>query len=215
MKPPPSLRPRRKHIELVKEYGRDACTDMDCSHCCEDESAVKGVKGKSVESEVKQGLHPFGDQDMDRDGENAVELEEEAEAPLPPPPDMPEDLDGNWMRQRRQRDRALPKPITPTKDERARHRLTHIPYADWCRHCVRCRGRNLPHRKIIPLPAENVVPVMSIDLGHIKRHEAEKKLPFIVARDHRTKVTFAHLLRQVHGSGGLFGLCGELVIQRH
>ena len=34
-----------------------------------------------------------------------------------------------------------------------------------------------------------------MDLAHIKRHDAEKTLPFIVARDHKTRITFAHLLQ--------------------
>ena len=171
----------------------EKCRDMDCSQCCEVDVEMTE---ESVGPRAKQGLHPFGDQDMDQGNEDATELEEGAmRPPLPPPPDVPEDLDGNWSRPRRDRVRALPRPTTPTKEQRARHRLTHIPYADWCSHCVKCRGRNLPHRKVIPLPAENVVPVMSMDIGHIKRNEADKKLPFIVARDHRTRVTFAHLLR--------------------
>ena len=118
-----------------------------------------------------------------------------AEEVVAPPPAAPEELDGNWARPQRERVRALPKPVTPTKEDRARHQLTHIPYAVWCRHCVACRGRNLPHRRVVPLPAENVVPVISMDLAHIQRHDAEKKLPFIVARDHKTRMTFAHLLR--------------------
>ena len=56
--------------------------DMDCSHCCEDDSAVRD---ESIESKAKQEVHPFGDQEMDRDDGAAVELEEEA---VPPPPNM-------------------------------------------------------------------------------------------------------------------------------
>ena len=162
---------------------------MDCSSCCE---GAMAISDESTKPEVELEVHPFGDLVMDRGNVDAEELDG---GDVPAPPDMPEDLDGNWERPRRERVRALPKPITPTKEQRARHRLTHIPYADWCSHCVRCRGRNLPHRKLTPLPAENVVPVISMDLAHIKRNEADKKLPFIVARDHKTRITFAHLLK--------------------
>ena len=162
---------------------------MDCGQCCED----GGANGDEIAaSRGKLDMHPLSDQEMGREGEGDEELDERDVAE---PPSAPEDLDGNWARPRRERIRALPKPVTPTKEQRERHRLTHIPYADWCSHCVRCRGRNLPHRKVTPFPAENTVPVMSMDIGHIKRNEAEKKLPFIVARDHRTRISFAHLLK--------------------
>ena len=162
---------------------------MDCGQCCE-EGEANG--DESAASGGKLDMHPLSDQEMGHEGRDDEEL---GERDVAAPPIAPEDLDGNWARPRRERIRALPKPVTPTKEQREWHRLTHIPYADWCSHCVRCRGRNLPHRKVTPFPAENTVPVMSMDIGHIKRSEAEKKLPFIVARDHRTRVTFAHLLK--------------------
>ena len=115
--------------------------------------------------------------------------------PPPPPPEMPEDIDGNWARPERQRVRPLPKPKTPTKEEREIHRLTHLPFADWCKHCVKCKGRNLLHRRLDELPDSDVMPVVSMDLGFIQRSDSETKLPFIVARDRKTRLTFAHLLK--------------------
>ena len=134
-------------------------------------------------------LHPVDGESVDDEGKT------EDEMAVQPPPAMPEDVDGNWAGPRRQRIRALPNPVTPTREERERHALTHTPYATWCRHCVSCGGVNLPHRKVEPLPRDSVVPVVSMDLAHVKRHDAEDKLPFIVVRDHSTRVTFAHLLK--------------------
>ena len=37
-------------------------------------------------------------------------------------------------------------PKGPTKKEKEEHEATHIPYRDWCPHCVRGRGINRPHR---------------------------------------------------------------------
>ena len=37
-------------------------------------------------------------------------------------------------------------PKGPTKKEREEHEATHIPYRDWCKHCVRGRANNRPHR---------------------------------------------------------------------
>ena len=38
-------------------------------------------------------------------------------------------------------------PGSPSVEERRRHEATHANYADWCRHCIRARGRNRPHRR--------------------------------------------------------------------
>ena len=141
---------------------------MDCDQCCEEPVEDDD---KSDDNSDRPAVSPFGDHMMDQQEEEPDHAEDVDQ----PPPALPEDLDGNWARPQRERILALPKPVTPTKDQRERHKLTHIPYADWCKHCVACRGRNLPHRRVVPLPAESVVPVISMDLAHIKRHDAEKK----------------------------------------
>ena len=121
------------------------------------------------------------------DDDDEIIAEDEIQAPdAPPPPALAEDLDGNWQGPVRQRVRALPKPVTPTRAERERHRLTHIPFADWCVHCVRCKGRNLPHRRVEPLPEAGTVPVVSMDLAFIKRSDADQAVPLIVTRDRRS-----------------------------
>ena len=38
-------------------------------------------------------------------------------------------------------------PDEPTQKEREEHEATHIPYRSWCRHCVRGRAVNRPHRR--------------------------------------------------------------------
>ena len=38
-------------------------------------------------------------------------------------------------------------PKGPSKQEREEHELTHMPYRSWCKHCVRGRGINNPHKK--------------------------------------------------------------------
>ena len=139
-------------------------------------------------------MHPFiqdpDNIDADHDVDVDADRDEAGILPPPPPPLPPDDLDDNWRRHRQPRVRALPRPVTPTKEQRALHRLTHQPYETWCAHCVKCRGRNLPHRKLTPLPAQDVVPVIAMDLGHLKRADSERKQPFIVVRDAKTRMTF-------------------------
>ena len=38
-------------------------------------------------------------------------------------------------------------PRVPTRMEREEHALTHLPFRNWCRHCVRGRGREEDRRK--------------------------------------------------------------------
>ena len=42
---------------------------------------------------------------------------------------------------------ALAVPEGPSKQEREEHNLTHIPFRDWCEHCVRARARRRAHRR--------------------------------------------------------------------
>ena len=40
-------------------------------------------------------------------------------------------------------------PKGPTKAQREEHEALHAKYEAWCRHCVRGRGRNKPHRNVM------------------------------------------------------------------
>ena len=39
-------------------------------------------------------------------------------------------------------------PKTPTRTEIEEHNLIHLPFRSWCRHCVRGRGKELPHKRV-------------------------------------------------------------------
>ena len=41
---------------------------------------------------------------------------------------------------------GINKPTEPTEKEVEEHERTHLPYRDWCKHCVMGRGRSEPHR---------------------------------------------------------------------
>ena len=45
--------------------------------------------------------------------------------------------------------RKLVDPRLRTESERKEHEMTHIPYRNWCPHCVRGRGKDQDHRKCI------------------------------------------------------------------
>ena len=47
-------------------------------------------------------------------------------------------------------------PKEPTRDERMRHEATHLPYRSWCPICVRGRGRNAPHLRLVEREQDGV-----------------------------------------------------------
>ena len=76
------------------------------------------------------------------------------DVPAPPAPhDQPQP----------ERVRPLRKPVAPTIAQRKRRELAHPPFADWCRHCVRARDQNDPHRKVKQRSGQNTVPTVSGD----------------------------------------------------
>ena len=63
----------------------------------------------------------------------------------------------------------------------------HLPYREWCRHCVRGRGRNRPHRKQTGEEEENKVPRVTIDYFFMsKEEELASNNPLMVMIDEHT-----------------------------
>ena len=42
---------------------------------------------------------------------------------------------------------GLSQPVEPTEDEKAKHSLTHLPFANWCESCIAGAGRDGHHRR--------------------------------------------------------------------
>eukprot|EP00971_Amphidinium_carterae_P175044 3469955-Amphidinium_carterae.1 len=38
-------------------------------------------------------------------------------------------------------------PVLPTQQEIEEHNITHIPYRDWCKHCVQGRSKSQHHQR--------------------------------------------------------------------
>ena len=36
----------------------------------------------------------------------------------------------------------------PTQEEVEKHNLTHLPFRNWCPHCMKGRGKEAPHRSV-------------------------------------------------------------------
>ena len=68
--------------------------------------------------------------------------------------DEEEDQDGDEEEAQEPVTRRAPK--GPTKEEREKHEATHLPFREWCQHCIRGRGRNKPHKKKQRTIKENI-----------------------------------------------------------
>ena len=76
-------------------------------------------------------------------------------------------------------------PKGPTRKEREEHEATHIPYRDWCAHCVRGRAINRQHRRTTGSEdAERKVPKISMDYFFMSQEEEKASdNPMIVVLD--------------------------------
>ena len=80
-------------------------------------------------------------------------------------------------------------PLKPTEAEVKEHNLTHLPYRSWCRHCVRGRGKEMPHRK---LQDEAGMPEVYADLCFLgDEADPGNTVPVFVMRERLTGMTLA------------------------
>merc|ERR1712020_836358 len=74
-------------------------------------------------------------------------------------------------------------PLQPTRAEWEAHQATHLPYRNWCQHCVEGRCDNPPHRR---RPAEQELPAaqeVHMDYCFVRR-EAEEQYTTILVFKH-------------------------------
>lgn len=79
---------------------------------------------------------------VDGAGEEADEAEEQEETLQ-----LEEDVERHAGIVDKRLVRKMVDPRKPTAEEVKEHDLTHIPYRNWCPICVRCKGKDLDHRK--------------------------------------------------------------------
>ena len=92
--------------------------------------------------------------------------------------------------------RAVPDPGQPTREERARHDLTHLPFRPWCADCVSGRAADDHHRRIAH-NAEAGPTKVSVDYGFVSAPEEEQRT-ILVVKVSGSKVVMA---RCVKGKG--------------
>ena len=79
-------------------------------------------------------------------------------------------------------------PYQPSQEEIDRHMLTHVPYRNWCPHCVRGKAKGGAHRKAHS--SENEIPTISLDymfMHESQMAEEERGMPILVTKDAASK----------------------------
>ena len=70
------------------------------------------------------------------------------------------------------RPRAIRQPIKVSQQIKNEHELTHLPFRDWCQHCVRGKSNKTPHFKNKDTVLSNV-PEISFDYGFLSAKDEE------------------------------------------
>ena len=93
--------------------------------------------------------------------------------------------------------RVVGKP--PSQKELDEHSVTHIPYRNWCRHCVSGRGQSDHHKKQLARH-EQEMPVVSVDYAYLAESSAkgsqERMQPVIVLKDRKAGTVKAHMVEE-------------------
>ena len=98
--------------------------------------------------------------------------------------------------------RRLGDPRLPSKKEVDEHNLTHLPYRNWCPHCVRGRGKDLDHRRAVD--DERRVREFSFDYC-FPGDDRGKRITVLVGRERMTGMTMAAVV-PVKGSSGQYAV---------
>jgi hypothetical protein len=127
------------------------------------------------------------------DAEEAIEMDEEPEEARVP--------------------KVLKSPLQPTAQEVDERNLAHLPFRDWCSHCIMGKARNIPHKK--QKDKEHLVPHIHVDYGFLGTEGDEEKMITQVEKDQESRALLVHAvprkgLAHVHGAEQLIRDMGEL-----
>jgi hypothetical protein len=90
-------------------------------------------------------------------------------------------------------------PLMPIVEEVAEHRITHLPYRNWCRHCVRGRGKQSPHQASKGVPG---LPEVHFDFCFIgEEDEPGKTIAVLCARERTTKMSMSSVAPSKSSTG--------------
>ena len=89
------------------------------------------------------------------------------------------------------RTRTAPRP--PSAEEVRQHSVTHLPFRNWCPHCVAARGRNFPHSRIRE-ESQCEYPVVHFDYCFPRNEVGGETVPVLVGRVSDSKALLGHVV---------------------
>ena len=84
----------------------------------------------------------------------------------------------------------------PSKKEIEEHMATHIPFREWCPHCVKGKSASRHHKRRSEIESESRMPTVSIDYMFMEDGKAELGMPILVMRDSETRMIQAYVVPQ-------------------
>ena len=99
--------------------------------------------------------------------------------------------------------KPLKVPKEPTEAERRVHELTHLPFRDWCPHCVQAKGRHGPSLKQVDRQ-----PVIQVDYCYVSTHKSLPLRTVLTATDVQTGFGMAVVVpdKQTAKKGGAYAM---------
>ena len=145
-------------------------------------------KGEEEKEEGPRGEEPLEVSVNDKKGRGEEDKEGEEESPGKRVPEA-----GVATRMRNIGD-----PRLPTQKEVDEHNVTHVPYRNWCPHCIRGRGRDLDHRRSVD--AERRMLEFSFDYCFMG-DSGDERITILVGRERSTGMSMATVVPAKGGTG--------------
>ena len=141
--------------------------------------------------DVEEGRNEEENVDEEEHVDEEENVDEEAEAVEPNPMiEEEEEHEEGYedVMARKGKIRRMVDPMLPSQAEIDMHMLTHLPYRNWCEHCVRGRGKQMDHKK-----AEERRDTIEfhLDFCFPGGEEDEQTLTILVMRERSTRMTMA------------------------
>ncbi len=180
---PLAVRPLDSHVSEKREGCVQGGAANNSSSSSSSSSGSSSNGGK-VDKKTNMGAHTTDDDDDD----DMIDEEDVEEAAKP---------------------KVAKSPKGPTAAEREEHEITHLPFRDWCSHCVRGRATDDPHRRGgAKQPHE--VPTVSMDYCYVGQRQDDKNTPILIIRCDTTKSICSHPVLQ---KGGAYSWVSDRVVQ--
>ena len=77
----------------------------------------------------------------------------------------------------------------PSPEEVDRHNMTHLPFRNWCPHCMRGRGKEAPHHR--SKEGQGELPEVSLDFCCPSRECGNGALTILVAKERHSKMALS------------------------